>query len=79
MKKYKKINIDIELPTFLENDIAEFLLYLNNGGNVLLSDVYRATIRNDINECEGYTIDEENATILREYYVNGGIFSGKFD
>ena len=76
MLKYKKLKIDCQIPDFLEYDIDEYLAYLNSGKEPGLGDVYQSTIRSDINECEGYTLESVFAEMLREYYVRGGIFRG---
>lgn len=74
MNKYKELQLDIKLPDFLQDDINMLLNFLNNGGDPDLSDIYRSTIRNDINCCEHYDFDDDVGNSLRKYYVYGGIF-----
>ena len=71
---YKRLDVGVELPEYIEDDIQLLLDYLNAGNNILLSDVYRSNLRLDINSSEGYDFDSDVAEMLRNYYVRGGIF-----
>ena len=73
-KIYKRLDVGVELPEYIEDDIQLLLDYLNAGNNILLSDVYRSNLRLDINSSEGYDFDSDVAEMLRNYYVRGGIF-----
>ena len=68
------MDVGVELPEYIEDDIQLLLDYLNAGNNILLSDVYRSNLRLDINSSEGYDFDSDVAEMLRNYYVRGGIF-----
>ena len=48
-KIYKRLDVGVELPEYIEDDIQLLLDYLNAGNNILLSDVYRSNLRLDIN------------------------------
>lgn len=75
MKRYQELKLNFRIPDFLEDDIHAFIQYLNENPTGTLSDCYEAEIRSDINWCDGLT--KEQAELLRNYYVRGGIFNGQ--
>lgn len=77
MKKYSELKVDFNIPEFLQDDIQEFVTYLNENPNGTLADCYESEIRSDINWCNQLTKEQEE--ILRNYYVKGGIFNGPGD
>lgn len=70
--KYKKLNIDFEIPELLEDSINDFIVNLNEH-NGDLKDCYEADIRNTLNGCD-LCLTAEQISLLREYYCRGGIY-----
>lgn len=72
MKKYKKLKIDFEIPEEVEQDIDDMIAYMNKYGHVT-ADCYMSDLNNLLNGCDT-CMTEEQITLLRNYYVRGGIY-----
>lgn len=70
--KYKKLDIDFEIPELLEEGINGVLKDLNER-NGYMADCYEQDIRNTLNGCD-LCLDEEQIELLRDYYCRGGIY-----
>ena len=70
--KYKKLELSFVIPDYLEEEIELFLDHINNGSGSL-EDCYRTEIKLMIRDSD---ISEEKKQLLRDYYVNGGIYNG---
>lgn len=63
-----------ELPSVLENDIDELIRVINSGERIF--DLQMGEVLGDINQCESCRlISSSTAKILRDYYINGGMFN----
>ena len=74
-KKYKALDIKVKLPPELEDDITNFLNYLNEDGDHLSEDYYRTEINCTLNWCiREKKLDDETIQKLKAYYVFEGIY-----
>ena len=72
--KIKKLEIE-NLPYILDKDIDELINVINSGQK--LYDCEMGEVLGDINQCESCKlIDSITAQLLRDYYINGGMFNG---
>lgn len=68
----KKLNIK-NLPPILEKDIDVLIQVINSGEKIFDCEI--GEVLGDINQCESCKlISSPIATMLRDYYVNGGMF-----
>lgn len=70
--KYKKLDIDFEIPEEVEQDINDLIAYANKYGP-LTADCYQSDLNNLLNGCDT-CMSEEQILLLRNYYVRGGIW-----
>lgn len=75
MQKYKKLDIDFEIPEEIEQDINDLVDYVNKYGSVT-ADCYRADLNNLLNGCDTCMTDEQ-ILLLRNYYVRGKMWKTK--
>lgn len=68
---YNKLNIDFNIPDFLEEEINVFVDYLNNSDG-LSEDCYREEISLMIRDSE---LSDDRKKLLKDYYVWGGIYN----
>lgn len=78
-EKYKKLDIDYELPDDLENAINDYVHFLNTGeGLADTPDYYTMEIMLSLNWCyRDRILNEDQIRELRDYYQHGGILGGK--
>ena len=70
--RYKRLEIDFEIPEILERTINEFLIDLNEKRG-RLADCYEVEIRSLLNCCD-LCLTKDQIELLREYYYRGGIY-----
>ena len=71
---YKKLEIDFDIPGFLETEINKFVDYINGDTSKTLEDCFRTEIHLAIRD-SGLLKKEKEC--LENYYVRGGIYSCK--
>jgi hypothetical protein len=69
---YKKLEIDFELPTLLDEKICEFIDYINNDEKHLSEDCYRTEIACLLKDTK---LNSEQIDLLKKYYVWGEIYN----
>ncbi len=70
-KIYKRLEVDFELPDYLEEEIEAFLNHINNE-NGLSEDCYRVEIQLMIRDTPSFTAEQKQ--LLYNYYARGGIY-----
>ena len=72
VKVEKKTDFTFDIPELIEDSIDLLVNGLN--ANDSLSDCYMAELYNNINNCLGLDINEEQADEIRDYYIRGGMY-----
>lgn len=74
-RPFKPFDVSYELPKDLQDDIDDYLRYLNTTDSFSNEDCYRTYIDCDLNWALTHQLlSESEISELREYYVKGGIY-----
>ena len=75
-RPFRALNINYKLPVDLQNDIDEYIDYLNNSEYLSAEEGYRTYIDCDLNWAKSHQeLTEDKIKELRDYYVRGGIYN----